>query len=441
MCSPFSLVYYIINMKKFHLTLIAISSFLWATSQTSISGSLINNTTWTPDGNPYVVTGTLLVPQSVELILEPGVVVKFELGAGIQVEGKLSAIGTEQDSIVFTSNLEPPVDDAWTGIRVIGTSNPMGDQYQVAMNYCKGMYATAFVDLDLAYHGPYIFRNCYFAHNRKVNNDGGAPYTWFDSCKFVSNFDALTTCQFDSRVSHSYFYNNMNGVEGVGIVDSCYFSGHVEVACSPYGSMTGCTVKNNAVGVSCYFNSVNNNFVNNIVKDNETGVEIKSYFNGFITFTGNTICNNSEYNIRMATLVANDADLSNNCWCETDSAAIQATIYDGLNNQSYGVVDFMPIGTDCPQNSLGIHDFSQDEIATQYEIYPNPFTNSVSIRSIQGEDFRVEVFDVANRKIVDQKCDGSVLTFNTGAFTEGVYFYKIYTPGYQIVSGKLIKVL
>ena len=74
--------------------------------QTYVSGGIYSNTTWTEDGNPYIVTGDVVVFSDVELTIEPGVLVKFDAGTGIEFRGDLRAIGTIQDTIVFTSNFK-----------------------------------------------------------------------------------------------------------------------------------------------------------------------------------------------------------------------------------------------------------------------------------------------------------------------------------------------
>ena len=74
-------------------------------AQTDVSGLTVplNSTaTWTVSGSPYVVrTGRVLVRG--DLVIEPGVVVKFDQGAYMEVSGSLRAIGDQDNPIVFTS--------------------------------------------------------------------------------------------------------------------------------------------------------------------------------------------------------------------------------------------------------------------------------------------------------------------------------------------------
>jgi hypothetical protein len=423
-------------MRKTLFTALLVVISTYSGAQTSVTADILANTTWTPAGSPYIISGIVSVVESAQLTIQPGTRVLFTLNSGIDLVGKLYAVGTEQDTILFAASMVPAANDSWRGIRVIGTTDPLGTGNQIRMEYCKVMHAYLFTDFDLAYHGPYIFNRCHFTRNRQINHDGGLPYISYDHCKFSYNENALTFPQFDSYVSNSYFINNINGVEGFAHIDDCYFSGHTGIACSPYGEMNGCTIKNNAVGVRCMFNAVNNVFTNNIVRENGTGVEILSYFNGDETFTGNTICNNSEYNIKMNTFVAQNADLSENCWCTTNTTEIGNLIYDANDNSSQGLVNFTPLGSNCPQNPLGVDELAENP--AEYLVYPNPFDQQVSFKSDQPDAFFVVLYDLANRRVAEQ--DGfNELTFDVGMLAQGVYLYEIRTAKGIAKTGKLVR--
>jgi len=420
-------------MKKslFTASLILLSAFTQA--QTYVNTNILANTTWSPADGPYIVSGIITVVESAQLTILPGTQVFFTSGAGIDLIGKLYAVGTEEDTILFTSNTLPATNDAWRGFHIVGTTNPLGSGDQVRMEYCKAMHAYQFADMDLAYHGPYIFNHCHFEHNHKVNYDGGMPYVSFSNCKFVANDDALVNTQFDSYVSNSYFYNNINGVEGFDHIDDCYFSGHTGIACSPYGATDGCTIKNNNIGVSCAFNAVNHSFTNNIVQDNGIGVEILTYFNGSETFTGNTICHNTQYNIKLNG--QNNAELTYNCWCTTDQAEIDNLIYDA-HDGNVGLVNYMPFGSFCPQNSLATNELFDNPAS--YTVYPNPFGQQVNFKSDQPGEFLVILYDMANRKVAEQAGTDNV-TLHAELFAQGVYMYEIRTSTGIAAIGKLVK--
>lgn len=422
-------------MKKI-FTLLSLIFFLsHFKAQTFVSGGVFTSTVWTQTNSPYIVTGTVVIFPGVTLTIQPGVTIKFDPNAVFEVRGKCTAIGNVNDSIVFTSNLSSPAPGSWYGIKLIGTNTPSISN-QFSMEYCKGMYADRFIDFDLAYYGPYNFKHCYFAHNNSVNYDGGLPTINFEYCHFVSNVTGLDWPQFGGRVSHSYFLNNVIGTNAFDRVDSCYFAGNTGTACVTYGPTVGNKIINNNVGVHGMYNAVNHTFRNNQVTDNTVGVEIYSFFNGSITFTGNTICNNSAWDIKMFT--NNNADLANNCWCTTNVAQIKSKIYDGYINTSYGLVNVSPVALSCNSIPMSI---SKNEIIESSFVAPNPFDNSaiiflndqnhglcdLIITDIQGRIVRTEKTEVYEK-----------LVLNRDELKSGIYFYSIKNETKTIFRGKFV---
>ncbi|MFN8492308.1 MAG: right-handed parallel beta-helix repeat-containing protein [Caldilineaceae bacterium] len=70
---------------------------------TQVSGLITVNTIWSLSKSPYVVSGDVLINPGVQLVIEPGVVVKFADGKNLTVNGILVAEGTADQRIVFTS--------------------------------------------------------------------------------------------------------------------------------------------------------------------------------------------------------------------------------------------------------------------------------------------------------------------------------------------------
>ncbi|WP_162147257.1 T9SS type A sorting domain-containing protein [Flavobacterium enshiense] len=403
-------------------------------AQTNVSGGIYSNTIWKKVNNPYIVTDNIVVFPGVNLTIEPGVIAKFNPGVGLEVRGKLIAIGNENDSITFTSNLPSPIRQSWNGITVVGTDETGGVRDQVIMEYCKGEFANYFINLDIAYNGPYIFRHCYFANNRQVNYDGGIPSTIFENCKFESNSTALGGCQFASRVSNSVFINNVYGIEGFDNIENCFFSGHT-VALSPYGSTVGCTIQNNFIGVRAWFNSTNNRFVNNTVSNNDVGFEIISYFDD-VVFTGNTICNNNSWNLKL--YHSNNADLSSNCWCSTDPSFISSTIIDGYENIEYGLVNFIPFMTSC-QETENENNEPLDNKNFPPAAFPNPFNDQLTLRIPGGELTTIYLYDFLGSLVLQETTTKNSIIINTDQLVDGIYFYELRSDKGRLKAGKLIK--
>ncbi len=117
-------------MKKFIslifiLFILYLSYFIFHSSLAyaiEVGGHLTEDTTWSPDNNPYLVTSGIYVDAGVTLTILPGTIVKFNsayyddlsddqfyfhngeepIAKFIRVEGRIIAEGTEQDSIIFT---------------------------------------------------------------------------------------------------------------------------------------------------------------------------------------------------------------------------------------------------------------------------------------------------------------------------------------------------
>lgn len=77
------------------------------------------STTWYRACSPYVVTGSVLVEEAVLLNIEPGTTVKFDADKALTVDGYLTASGTSNAMIVFTSNASiSPAPGDWDYIQL-----------------------------------------------------------------------------------------------------------------------------------------------------------------------------------------------------------------------------------------------------------------------------------------------------------------------------------
>jgi hypothetical protein len=102
--------------------------------------------TWSLGGSPYEIQGEITIPDGLTLTIEPGVLVEFQGHYKFNVQGRLLAVGTETDTIVFTINdttgfHNPDIPDGgWHSIRFIWTS-PANDSSKIV--YCKLQYGKA----------------------------------------------------------------------------------------------------------------------------------------------------------------------------------------------------------------------------------------------------------------------------------------------------------
>lgn len=69
---------------------------------TSVGGIIWENTTWTLENSPYIITDTVQIPSNVTLSIEPGVIVnKPTSGNMFLIHGTINAQGTTNNKIIF----------------------------------------------------------------------------------------------------------------------------------------------------------------------------------------------------------------------------------------------------------------------------------------------------------------------------------------------------
>lgn len=108
-------------------------------SNITVSSNITTNTTW-ETGKVYVLSGRITVVNGVTLTIQPGVIVKGEVGTGANATAlviargaKINAAGTAAQPIIFTTiadeiqpgqiaspNLDPTLEGLWGGVLVLG---------------------------------------------------------------------------------------------------------------------------------------------------------------------------------------------------------------------------------------------------------------------------------------------------------------------------------
>ena len=94
---------------------------------TDVQGELDGDVTWTAQGNPWIVTGDVVIPEDGSLTVEEGVQVRFSLQdeedrdtarTALVVEGMLIVAGTAQAPVTFTTLSNSPARGQWEGIQL-----------------------------------------------------------------------------------------------------------------------------------------------------------------------------------------------------------------------------------------------------------------------------------------------------------------------------------
>src|SRR5688572_3770467 len=102
-------------------------------SQTTIPAGNVSGI-WAKAGSPYQVQGTIQIPDGQTLSIEPGVTIEFQGHYKFNVQGRLLAIGTATDTIIFTA---VNTTTGWWGVRF---DNTPATNDTSKIKYCKLQY-------------------------------------------------------------------------------------------------------------------------------------------------------------------------------------------------------------------------------------------------------------------------------------------------------------
>ncbi len=151
-----------------------------ATGPTCVGGPILVPTTWTPAGSPYIVTETVTIVPTASLTIEPGVEVRFRWETGLVAVGPLTATGTAALPVTFTTDLDPPVPNAWDGIRLAGSHNVL--QHCVVEYGYYGLYIQPGSDENL------VTDSVWQLNGHWEGPVGGAITGDTDGSQFLRNF-------------------------------------------------------------------------------------------------------------------------------------------------------------------------------------------------------------------------------------------------------------
>lgn len=359
-----------------------LSIFGFAGAQSSVSGGIYQNTTWTLAGSPYLVTGSIVVFPDKTLTIEPGVEVlvtpDYSFNTGnlryLEIRGNLVAVGTDLAPITFRSAANDPVGQyTWMGINVKGSQggNAIIDRIKLFDSF-YGFHN------DIPQPGiTYNLTNCHFRNNNyaiQLNADMNYTNCLFEyngvgqaaqisygtltanNCQFLNNFCSFTWSN-SIQVSNCLFQGNGNNIVGSpGTVSNCQFIGNDFGFAEAYGhNIDNCYFASNGVaidnsGACTVINSVfeNNDLAikigdNSLVKDcqivnNQIGIKVTAMDPSTAVIADNSICSNVLYNLENGT--DKNFQVNANCFCSQDSTFIETYIYDGYDDITRGLVNY-----------------------------------------------------------------------------------------------------
>ncbi len=260
--------------------LVLISCFLVVSNlvaQTDVPAGNVSGT-WSLTGSPFRVHGDITVPNGQTLTIEPGVNVIFSGNYKFNVQGRLLAVGTQQDTITFTAQ---DTATGWHGIRFVNTPST-NDTSKII--YCKLQYGKAVTGtyydqcggaLYVQSFSKLLISNCLI----KFNVNGGNPdYTGGGAICFWAASPILINCTI----------SNNNGTTGGGII--CWSSANPIISNNIFANNTALDGGGIYIGNSSNPHVTNNVVVHNQAHDNGGGIRCNG---SNPCIVNNTIANNT----------------------------------------------------------------------------------------------------------------------------------------------------
>ncbi|MCP3870547.1 MAG: hypothetical protein GY703_21130, partial [Gammaproteobacteria bacterium] len=137
------------------------------------SGTISVNTTWSA-ADVHLITGNVTVSSAATLTIAPGAVVKFNASKYLTIQGGLSAVGTAEDRIVFTSYRDDSIGGDTNGDGA-STGQP-GDWNSIQFNDSTNESTTELNYVDVRYGGNgssyniYIYRANFPIRNSEITH-------------------------------------------------------------------------------------------------------------------------------------------------------------------------------------------------------------------------------------------------------------------------------
>lgn len=432
-----------------------------SSAQTNVSGGIYQNATWSLAGSPYIVNGPVVVFPGVTLNIQPGVEIKINnlTSSNIYIEtrGTLNCVGTDAQPIKISAMYDTTNNVAWQGF--VCTSAQGG-----VLNADRFDIANAFK--PFAYDAPlanYQYTNCKFRHcfeaitlgNTVELNDCQfidnevAVYGWsyfiINNCLFKDNNTSVYAYPTAFTMTNSQFIDNAIGVNfAAGVYDSLYITdcqflnNLLAIGYPSNGKIFNCEFSDNATAIQYAYGveitnntfnfnelaieaSVNADIHENLINNNNGGVLISgvSSIQDSPEIYNNEICSNINFAVNNNTNM--NYSLLSNCFCDLDSAGIEAMIIDGYDDITKGLINYQIYDSSCTVLLGTVLKYGPgaglDELGLDI-LFENPVQNELRILSEAAFEV-IEVTDLSGKSYEFKSLGNN--TFDVSILTSGFY--------------------
>jgi len=441
-------------------------------AQTNVSGGIYQNATWSLAGSPYIVNSSIVVFPGKTLTIEPGVEIQInnQNNSNIYIEtrGTINCIGTDAQPIKIHALYDTTSTVAWQGF--VCTSSQGGvlnaDRVEISNAYFPFSYET--IPTTLSYTNSKFIRcfqavtvgtNLNLSGCEFIDNEVGV-YGWanfnINNCLFKDNTTslylyasafAMSNCSFvDNQIGLSFLANSVDSI----VISACEFLNNgLAINYPNNGRVENCVFSDNAAAIqqAYYCEILNNEFFynelaieacvdaeihNNQINNNIGGLLISNVTSvqDSPAIYDNEICGNVNFAVNNNTNM--NYSLFSNCFCDLDSAQIEAYLIDGYDDITKGLINYQVYDSSCTVLLGNVVKFGPgaglDELGFNI-VFENPVQNELRILSEAAFEI-VQVTDLSG-KSYEFKSSGNN-TFDVSILPAG--FYMLHT-----VDGKLAR--
>ncbi len=455
---------------------------------------------WSRD-TTYIIINSISINKNETLIIKEGTNIKFNKDKEFIVDGELYVEGSENDKIIFSSNLLSPSTSSWKGLKL--NSNSKVSINNAIFEYCFECITSGKNELDVnASEFRYFFQCGIYQLNGKINIYNSRFYDYATNSNYSSYAVYATGFSLMANIGCNEFFNG----NGYGIIIDGYgevYNNKIEnISSASHGHgirvSTGAKplIYNNYIKncINGFWIGESTNLLPNPIIYNNTISHCSAGVYFFSYYSSGSLINNVIANSNIGILGERDVcsvcynkpeKITNNLfWNNTtntkyiDITGLGKITTVNVNQDSvdsyYNLYNIDPlinhngdIDEFSPALSAGDIDYSEDigfesnkicsfDIAekpkqekidtliqdginesTFITVYPNPAKDNIHFILNENQDATVKLFDYFGKQLMSEKISSRRNSINISNLNDGIYYVRLFEESH-ITSYKII---